>query len=72
MRYSKKAKSYSMDPRVIKARFDGVCEETGKTIKKGDDCVYYPYNKAIYHMDSKTAYDFKGWHEDVFSLGCDY
>ncbi len=72
MRYFRKAKSYSMDPRAIKARFDSVCKETGKAISKGQDCIYYPYDKSVYHMVSKTAYDFKGWHEDVFALGHDY
>ena len=65
-------KSYNMDPRIIQARFDGICKETGKVIKKGQDCVYYPKAKSIYHMESKTAHQFNSWHEDVFVLGHNY
>jgi hypothetical protein len=68
----KRFKSYKMDPRIIEARFDSTCKETGKAIKKGQECVYYPKARAVYHMESKTAYDFKGWHEDVFVLGHNY
>ena len=68
----RKLKSYKMDPRIIQARFQSKCKETEKVIKKGQDCVCYPYNKSTYHMDSKTAYDFKKWHEDVFVLGHNY
>ena len=68
----KRYKSYKMDPRIIEARFDSTCKETGKAIKKGQECVYYPKARAVYHMESKTAYDFKGWHEDIFVLGHNY
>ena len=65
-------KSYKMDPRIIEARFDSTCQETGKPIKKGQECVYYPKARAVYHMESKTAYHFKGWQQDVFVLGHNY
>ena len=43
------------DPRVITARFNSTCPETGKAIKRGDDIVYYPRERKAYHMDSKAA-----------------
>ena len=45
----------NMNPRTIKARFDSICPETGKAIKAGDECVYFPRAKKAYHMDSNTA-----------------
>ena len=30
----KRFKSYRMDPRIIEARFDSTCKETGKSIRK--------------------------------------
>lgn len=47
------------NPFELKARFDSKCSETGKLIKKGEYCIYYPANKKVYHSDSKTAYDFR-------------
>ena len=63
---------YKQDPRIITARFDSTCQETGKAIKKGQDCVYYPYNKSVFHMDSKQAGEFKSWQEDIYVLGHNY
>lgn len=42
-------------PREIVARFDSTCKETGKPIKKGEKCLYYPDDKAVYSLDSKQA-----------------
>lgn len=39
----------------ITAKFNSTCPETGKQIKKGERCLYYPNLKKAYHMDSKTA-----------------
>lgn len=47
------------DPRIIIAKFDSKCNETGKVIKKGQECIYYPLNKKVYCIDSKTAQDFR-------------
>lgn len=63
---------YRDDPREITARFDSVCAETGKAIKKGDTCVYYPKGKKVYHVDSKQAEQFRSWSFDCNMLGCDY
>ena len=46
---------YSRDPRVITARFKSVCPETGRTIAKGDECVYYPSSREAFHMDSPSG-----------------
>ncbi len=46
-------------PREITARFDSVCPETGKRIKKGDTIIYYPADRKAYHAESKTASDFR-------------
>lgn len=63
--------SYRNDPYEITARFDSVCPETGKPIKKGDKCVYYPKSKKCYHKDSKTAADYRSWMMDR-AMGHDY
>lgn len=60
--------SYSNDPREIEAKFNGICAETGKEIKKGDLCVYYPSSKKVYHTDSKQAAEFRAWKMSL-SLG---
>ena len=62
---------YNNDPRVIKARFDSVCKETGKPIKRGEYCIYYPTGKAVYHNESKQAQAFREWQEDI-AMGYDY
>lgn len=53
------------DPYEIKARFESRCAETGKIIKKGDSCIYYPLVKKVYSMDSKTAYEYRNWRADL-------
>ena len=50
---------YNNDPREITARFNGKCQETGKTIKKGEKCLYYPIGKKVYALDSKQAYEYR-------------
>jgi len=60
------------DPRIITARFNSKCAETGNQINKGDECVYYPTSKQVFCMDSKQAADFRSWSFDVNMLGCDY
>ena len=60
------------DPRQITARFNCFCAETGKTILKGDSCVYYPIGKKVFHLDSKQASDFKSYQFDIDVLGGNY
>jgi len=50
---------YKNDPREIRAKYNSKCKETGKEIKQGDWCVYYPSDKSIFHIDSKQAYEFR-------------
>jgi len=64
--------SYKEDPKVIKAKYATTCAETGQPIKKGQECVYYPRSKKCFHMDSKTAADFRSWQFDVGVLGHNY
>ena len=59
------------DPRILKARFKSKCAETGKVINKGDECIYYPLGKKVYHMDSKQAAEYRAWLADM-SFGFDY
>ena len=46
---------YVNDPRFIKAKYESVCPETGKPIRRGDECLYVPRDRKTYHVDSKTA-----------------
>lgn len=48
------------DPMFMKAKYDTICPETGKKIKKGEECAYYPNSKKAYHMSSKSANDVRG------------
>jgi hypothetical protein len=59
MSYRNRRNAADMDPRQITARYDSICPETGKAIKKGDECIYYPRSKAAYHTDSDTAADYR-------------
>ena len=58
--------------REITAKYDSVCAESGKAIKKGEDCVYYPLDKKIFSMDSRTAQSFRDWKFDCDVLGYNY
>ena len=53
------------DPKEIIAKFNSKCAETGKVIRKGELCVYYPLAKKVYSVDSKTAYDYRNWKADL-------
>jgi hypothetical protein len=48
------------DPYFTKARFDSICPETGKQIKKGDEIAYYPRHKKAFHVESKSADNLRG------------
>lgn len=65
-------KNRNNDPRVITAKFNSVCAETGRPIKAGDSCVYYPLTKKVYHQDSKAAVEFREWKFDEEVLGHSY
>jgi len=59
------------DPREIIAKFDSKCHETGKIIKKGERCIYYPVGKKVFCLESKQAHSFRSWMADL-NLGYDY
>lgn len=59
-------------PYEIYAKFDSVCHESGKAIRKGDKCVYYPSTKKVFHNDSKQASEFRSWNFDCNILGHNY
>ena len=62
---------YNTNPTEIKARFTSKCAETGKTINKGDNCIYYPSTKKVYHVDSNQALSFREMKADE-SMGYVY
>lgn len=39
----------------IQAKFNSKCNETGKTLKKGDAIYYDPYEKKAYHPESNKV-----------------
>lgn len=43
------------DPYFTTARFDSVCAETGKPIRKGEEIAYYPRERKAYCSTSKAA-----------------
>lgn len=45
----------SLTPYLTTARFDSICPETGKAIKKGEQIAYFPQLKRAYHQSSKAA-----------------
>lgn len=64
-------KYYNNDPRTIIARFDSICAETGKAIKKGETCIYYPTSKDVFHVDSEQAQEYREYMADL-DAGYDY
>lgn len=54
------------DPYFTKARFDSVCAETSKKIKRGEEIAYYPLTKKVFCVDSKQANELRGF---LFSSG---
>lgn len=64
--------TYKNDPRTIKAKFESTCKETGKTIEVGEECVYYPSSREVFHPESKTAEEYRNWKFDVQCLGQNY
>ena len=58
---------YGKEPYELKAKWKCYCKETKKEIKKGEWCVYYPSERNIFSMESKTGYDFRLWKEDIMN-----
>ncbi len=40
--------NYSNDPRWIKAKFNSACNTCQKSIKKGEELLYYPIGKKVF------------------------
>lgn len=59
------------DPREITARFDSVCSESGRPIKKGETIIYYPTSKSVFKLDTNQAQEFYSWKQDLL-MGHDY
>lgn len=60
------------DPRQIRAKFNCICAETSQRISKGDWCIYYPLERKVYHMDSRTARQFESDAFDMDILNANY
>ena len=57
-------------PYWIKAKFKSVCPETLMDIHKGDECLYVPSGRKVYHTTSLTAKDWRSQSEaDSLCLG---
>lgn len=62
---------FKNDPREITAKFDCVCAETKRKIKKGEACIYYPLHKQVFAIESKEALSFYQWKADI-QMGYNY
>lgn len=58
-------------PREITTRYDTTCSETGRTIERGERCLYYPSTKDVYALDSLAAYQWRMAEADR-QMGFDY
>ena len=56
---------YNNDPRFITARFDSVCPQTKRPIRKGETCAYYPSTREAFHVESDQAEELRvmQWNE---------
>lgn len=43
---------YIADPRIITAKFRSTCHESGETINRGDQIIYYPNGKKVFKVGS--------------------
>lgn len=59
-------------PREITARYTSKCHETGRTIEKGEPCIYYPKDRKVFSMDSKQAESYRSVRFDEIMLGIEY
>jgi hypothetical protein len=62
---------YKNDPRVIDAKFNCICSESGASIKKGEQCIYYPLSKSVFKMNTRQAKEYYEWKQDI-ELGYNY
>lgn len=67
--YPRSSSRWNKPARMIVSDRDTVCAETGKAIAKGDECLYFPSSRRVYHPDSKEAYDWRNRRADEDLLG---
>jgi len=63
---------YYSDPRQISLKFDSICAETKKRLRKGEQAIYYPSCKSVFSLESKQAREFREWKYDLDVLGANY
>ena len=56
---------YQNDPRVINAKFNCTCSESGVAIKKGAECIYYPLSRSVFAMNTRQAVEYFEWKQDL-------
>lgn len=49
---------YTRSGRFISSKFESICNETGKTILKGESCLFFPETKEAFHIDSDAVKKF--------------
>jgi len=62
---------YKNDPRVINAKFNCICAESGAVIMKGAECIYYPSSRQVFSMNTKQAVEYFEWKQDL-AMGYNY
>jgi len=50
---------FNQDFKTIIAKFDSICAETGKPLKKGEQILWKPGTREVYSLDSGTATVFR-------------
>ena len=61
-------KTYSNDPKNMTARFDSICAESGRKIRKGDPILYWPSERKAYLIGyaPKAEQDFRDFQASAF------
>ncbi len=66
MRYSRNRKNN--EPRVIEAKYESICAETGDKILRGESCLYYPAMRKVYSLASNTYARYCG---EIHDMRCE-
>jgi len=61
-------KRYSNDPKKMQAKFDSVCSESGRKIKRGESILYWPSGRKGYLIGyaPKAEQDFRDFEASAF------
>ena len=46
-------------PYILRTRYPATCAETGASLPKGTEAVYYPDTRTLYSLQSKAAEEFR-------------